>query len=289
MTNPNRLVQADTLVNQATLTGALAASDFSPGTVVAGRFRIERLLGMGGMGLVYQAHDTELDIDVALKLLRPELANRRDAFERFRQELLLARQVSSPHVVRIHDLVKHENAWLISMDFVAGQSLERLLGEQRTLPPERALDITRQLAEGLAAAHRRHVIHRDLKPANVLVDENGEVRITDFGVARTAGETGITGMPTCMPPSCSTAKFRLLSEKTATGLSAVFKKRTVRLRAPDFSNSCLKYWASSNVTPMAPKTTANFSFCALVSCSLPSLATSCLESTRAWLAICVAS
>ena len=177
----------------ATVTGMMAQRELVIGEVVAGRFRILRMLGMGGMGLVYQAHDLELDIDVALKLLRPELASRPDAFERFRKELLLARQVSSPHVVRIHDLVRHDQAWLISMDFVAGQSLERLLGEQRTLPPERALDITRQLAEGLAAAHRRHVIHRDLKPANVLVDENGEVRITDFGVARTAGETGITG------------------------------------------------------------------------------------------------
>ena len=212
MTNPNRLVQADTLVNQATLTGALAASDFSPGTVVAGRFRIERLLGMGGMGLVYQAHDTELDIDVALKLLRPELANRRDAFERFRQELLLARQVSSPHVVRIHDLVKHENAWLISMDYVPGQSLERLLDQRGPPPVEEAITMTRQLALGLAAAHRSGVVHRDLKPANVLVNEQGEACITDFGVARSAGNTGITdsgviiGTPAYLSPEQARAE-----------------------------------------------------------------------------------
>jgi eukaryotic-like serine/threonine-protein kinase len=177
----------------ATVTGMMSQRELVAGEVVAGRFRILRILGMGGMGLVYQAHDIELDIDVALKLLRPELASRPDAFERFRKELLLARQVSSPHVVRIHDLVRHDQAWLISMDYVAGQSLERLLSEQRTLSPERALDITRQLALGLAAAHQRQVIHRDLKPANVMVGEDGEVRITDFGVARTAGETGITG------------------------------------------------------------------------------------------------
>ncbi|MGB0135282.1 serine/threonine-protein kinase, partial [Dokdonella sp.] len=192
MTAGTRDFQPDPKV-AATVTGMMAQRELTAGEVVAGRFRIIRILGMGGMGLVYQAHDIELDIDVALKLLRPELASRPDAFERFRKELLLARQVSSPHVVRIHDLVRHEQAWLISMDYVAGPSLERMLSDEHKFTPERALDITRQLALGLEAAHRRQVIHRDLKPANVLVDETGEVRITDFGVARTAGETGITG------------------------------------------------------------------------------------------------
>ena len=177
---------------KATVTGVLAMADMRPGDMIAERFRIVRLLGMGGMGVVYQAHDTELDVDVALKLLRPELASRPDAFERFRQELLLARQVSSPHVVRIHDLVRHGEVWLISMDFVPGQSLERLLDTKGHLPPDDAIRIVRQLALGLAAAHQRGVIHRDLKPANVLISEDGEARITDFGVARSAGSTGIT-------------------------------------------------------------------------------------------------
>jgi tetratricopeptide (TPR) repeat protein len=176
----------------ATVTGMLTMAELRPGDVVADRFRIVRLLGMGGMGVVYHAHDTELDVDVALKLLRPELASRHDAFERFRQELLLARQVSSPHVVRIHDLVRHGEVWLISMDFVPGQSLERLLDTKGHLAPEDAIRIVRQLALGLAAAHQRGVVHRDLKPANVLIAEDGEARITDFGVARSAGSTGIT-------------------------------------------------------------------------------------------------
>ncbi len=176
----------------ATVTGVLTMAELRPGDVVADRFRIVRLLGMGGMGVVYHAHDTELDVDVALKLLRPELASRPDAFERFRQELLLARQVSNPHVVRIHDLVRHGEVWLISMDFVPGQSLERLLDTKGSLPPEDAIGIVRQLALGLAAAHQRGVVHRDLKPANVLISEDGEARITDFGVARSAGSTGIT-------------------------------------------------------------------------------------------------
>jgi tetratricopeptide (TPR) repeat protein len=191
MTSPGRTL--DAAGAGATVTGLLAATEFHTGDLVAGRYRIERLLGMGGMGVVYHAHDQELHVDVALKLLRPELASRPDAFERFRQELLLARQVSSPHVVRIHDLVRHGNAWLISMDFVPGLSLEKRLDTQGPLPVDDALRMTRQLALGLAAAHQRGVVHRDLKPANVLVDEQGNALITDFGVARSAGNTGITG------------------------------------------------------------------------------------------------
>jgi tetratricopeptide (TPR) repeat protein len=176
-----------------TATGLIQLQELRIGSVVAERFRVERILGMGGMGLVYLAKDLELDIEVALKQLRPELASRGDAFERFRKELLLARLVSSPHVVRIHDLVRHEQTWLISMDFVAGRSLERLLQEEGVLDPPRALAITRQIALGLAAAHASGVVHRDLKPANILVDDQDQARITDFGVARAAGDTGITG------------------------------------------------------------------------------------------------
>lgn len=193
MTAPGRDTRTLDSASAATVTGILAAADFRSGDVIADRFRVERLLGMGGMGVVYLAHDLKLDVDVALKLLRPELASRPDAFERFRQELLLARQVSSPHVVRIHDLVQHGPAWLISMDFVAGESLEHRLDRGGPLPPAEAIAITRQLALGLAAAHQRQVVHRDLKPANVLLTEGGDALITDFGVARSAGVTGITG------------------------------------------------------------------------------------------------
>ena len=177
----------------ATQTGQFAIADLSPGTRIADRFRIVRLLGMGAMGLVYEAMDEQLDVRVALKVLRPELARRPEAFARFRQELLLARQVSSPHVVRIHDLVQHGETWMISMDFIAGRSLEARIDEGTPLPLEEALRIARQLALGLAAAHARGVVHRDLKPANVLLDDNGNAYISDFGVARAAGATRMTG------------------------------------------------------------------------------------------------
>lgn len=163
-----------------------------PGSVLAGRYRIESLLGIGGMGMVYRATDLSLGVEVALKLLRPELSARSEAFERFRQELLLARQISSPHVLRIHDMARDGAHWFISMDFVDGEPLDRLLDREGPLPLERALQITSQVATGLAAAHAQQVVHRDLKPSNVLIDARGNAVIADFGVARSLGSTGLT-------------------------------------------------------------------------------------------------
>ncbi len=173
-----------------TVTGQLAAAELRRGDVLGGRFRIENMLGIGGMGVVYRAHDVSLDVDVAIKLLRPELARRPEAFERFRQELLLARQVSSPHVVRIHDIAQADGRWFISMDFVDGESLERRMDLRGKMSADDALPIARGLLEGLSAAHQRGVVHRDLKPANVLLDGKDQAYITDFGVARSLGATG---------------------------------------------------------------------------------------------------
>ena len=176
----------------ATQTGHGARSELRTGEVLAGRFRIESLIGIGGMGVVYRAFDQSLEIEVALKLLRPELARRPEAFRDFRQELLLARQVSSPHVVRIHDIAEHEGRWFISMDFIRGESLEHLRDRVRKLPQQQALAIARGLLEGLVAAHQRGVVHRDLKPANILLGEGDHAYITDFGIARILGSTGMT-------------------------------------------------------------------------------------------------
>ncbi|NUO77675.1 MAG: serine/threonine protein kinase, partial [Lysobacter sp.] len=176
----------------ATATGLYAQQRLAPGTLLAGRFRIEAVLGVGGMGVVYRATDLTLDVPVALKLLRPELATRADAFERFRQELLMARQVSNPRVVRIHDLAQHDGQWLIGMDYIDGESLDRKLDREGPLPIEDAVRIAWQIAQGLSAAHARGVIHRDLKPANVLIDRAGDAYITDFGVARSLASTGLT-------------------------------------------------------------------------------------------------
>ena len=178
--------------DRATVTGLIVAHELRIGETVAGRFRVDELLGIGGMGVVYRARDLSLDIDVAIKLLRPELARKPEAFERLRNELLLARQVSSPHVVRIHDIARDGERWFISMDFIDGESLERRLERCGPLTVDAAVALARGLLSGLSAAHQCGVVHRDLKPANILFDRNDRPYITDFGVARSLGATGVT-------------------------------------------------------------------------------------------------
>lgn len=163
-----------------------------PGHVLAGRFRITELIGVGGMGIVYRARDLTLDVDVAIKVLRPELAVKPEAAARFRQEMLSGRSVTHPHVVRLHDLAQDGDLTFLVMDYVPGRSLRTILEEEGPLPVNRAVHLALELAEALAEAHRKGVVHRDLKPENVLVDEAGNAYISDFGVARLAHRGGLT-------------------------------------------------------------------------------------------------
>ncbi len=180
--------------NDVTQTSTGKTHLLAEGRVLAGRYRIGDVLGLGGMGMVYRARDETLNIDVALKVLRDDLNAEADTrtLERFQQELVLARQVSHRNVVRIHDIGRDGEVYFLTMDLVEGRSLKDILEEQGTLSVARALDITRQLALGLAAAHDMGVVHRDLKPANILVDKDNTPYITDFGVARSAANKGLT-------------------------------------------------------------------------------------------------
>ncbi len=162
------------------------------GAMLAGRYRVEELVGVGGMGMVYRVHDQQLDLEVALKVLRPEYSSEAQIVERFRRELVLARQVSHRNVVRIHDIGADGELQFLTMDFVPGRSLRQLLADEGPLAPPRVVALGRELAQALESAHLEGVVHRDLKPSNIMIDDSGRAYITDFGVARSLTEAGMT-------------------------------------------------------------------------------------------------
>jgi Protein kinase domain len=158
-------------------------TNFVPGAVLAGRYRIVGLLGRGGMGEVYRADDLKLGQPVALKLLPERLAGDGAALARFHREVRVARQVSHPNVCRVFDIGEADGLHFLSMEYIDGEDLASLLRRIGRLPGDKALEIARQLCAGLGAAHDSGVMHRDLKPANVMIDGRGRARIMDFGLA----------------------------------------------------------------------------------------------------------
>lgn len=158
-------------------------SRFVAGELVAGRYRVEGLLGKGGMGEVYRAEDVKLAQTVALKFLPVALAQNPSMLARFHNEVRLARQVTHPNVCRVHDIGEVDGQPYLTMEYVDGENLASLLRRIGRLPKDKAIQIARQLCAGLAAAHDKGVLHRDLKPENVMLDGTGTVRIMDFGLA----------------------------------------------------------------------------------------------------------
>jgi serine/threonine protein kinase/Tfp pilus assembly protein PilF len=163
------------------------------GATFAGRYQVMEELGKGGMGRVYKAFDSEIQELVALKILNPEIAAGEGVIERFRNELKLARRIAHRHVCRMFDLGRADETTYITMEFVSGEDLKTLLRRVGQLPSGRTVAIAREVAEGLAEAHRQGVIHRDLKPQNIMIDRVGSAHIMDFGIARSSGGGGITG------------------------------------------------------------------------------------------------
>jgi hypothetical protein len=161
---------------------------FPPGTLLAQRYRIVSLLGRGGMGEVYRANDLLLGQTMALKFLPVQLTTDESTLSRFRNEVRIARQVSHPNVCRVYDIGEAEGSTYLSMEYVDGEDLASLLRRIGRLRQDKALEIARQLCAGLAAAHDKGVVHRDLKPGNIMLDGQGQLRITDFGLAGVAGE-----------------------------------------------------------------------------------------------------
>ena len=167
--------------------------ELTTGSTFAGRYQIIEELGKGGMGKVYRVLDKELKEEVALKLIKPEIASDKKTLERFSNELKLARKISHKNVGRMYELMEEKGIRYITMEYVPGEDLKRLIRKVGQFSAGKTVSIAKQVCDGLTEAHRSGVVHRDLKPQNVMVDEEGNARILDFGIARSVKGKGITG------------------------------------------------------------------------------------------------
>jgi serine/threonine protein kinase/tetratricopeptide (TPR) repeat protein len=185
-----------------------SAAQISAGTILGTRYEIINLLGQGGMGAVYKAKDRELERLVALKVIRPEFAAQPETLHRFKQELILARQITHKNVIRIFDLGEADGIKFITMEFIEGHDLKAQMVSEGKLPYEETVRIMDQVGNALEAAHAEGVVHRDLKPQNIMLDKSGKAAVMDFGIARsiepgamTMTQTGmLVGTPDYMSP-----------------------------------------------------------------------------------------
>ena len=162
------------------------------GTILSGRYRLEARIGAGGMSTVYCALDETLERRVAIKLLNREVSSDSDELERFRREARAVAQLSHPHIVGVIDAGEDEGRPYIVFEYIEGETLKERIRRLGRLSIPEAVAYAIQIARALGAAHARHIVHRDVKPQNVLVDEEGSAKVTDFGIARTLDEEGLT-------------------------------------------------------------------------------------------------
>jgi serine/threonine-protein kinase len=162
------------------------------GKRISGRYKILDSIGGGGMANVYLAHDMILDRNVAVKMLRLDLTNDEEFIRRFHREAQSATSLTHPHIVNIYDVGEEDNIYYIVMEYVDGQTLKQYIQQYSPLQVEEAIGIMRQLTSAIAHAHQNNIVHRDIKPHNILVDRDGKVKITDFGIAMALSATSIT-------------------------------------------------------------------------------------------------
>jgi serine/threonine protein kinase/tetratricopeptide (TPR) repeat protein len=167
--------------------------ELTTGSTFAGRYQIIEELGKGGMGRVYRALDKELNEEVALKLIKVEIAHDKNTVERFKTEIKLARKISHKSVGRVHELMEEKGLRFITMEYVPGEDLKSFLKRSGQLTISKAISIAKQICDGLTEAHGLGVVHRDLKPNNIMIDRAGNAKIMDFGIARAVKAKGITG------------------------------------------------------------------------------------------------
>ena len=170
------------------------------------RYQMLKEIGRGGMGIVFQAYDKQLKEQVAIKILSPVLSNDPDALQRLMREVSSARRITHPNVIRIHDISERNDLHFISMEFFEGISLKDHIKKMGPLSQMHALNIALQICDGLEAAHRQGIVHRDLKSQNIIISSSGQIKIIDFGLARSESFGGLTatglimGTPEYMAP-----------------------------------------------------------------------------------------
>jgi serine/threonine protein kinase/tetratricopeptide (TPR) repeat protein len=180
-------------ITAPTETLEIPKEELTTGSTFAGRYQIIEELGKGGMGKVYKANDTKINEKIALKLIKPEVSSDKKTIERFSNELKYARKIRHNNVCQMFDLNEERGTHYITMEYVRGEDLKRLIRKMGQLSVRQVIPIAKQVCDGLAEAHRLGVVHRDLKPQNIMVDEEGNARIMDFGIARSIAGKGITG------------------------------------------------------------------------------------------------
>ncbi|MDH4220029.1 MAG: protein kinase [Nitrospirota bacterium] len=180
--------------------------ELTTGSTFAGRYQIIEELGKGGMGKVYKVHDTKIKDKIALKLIKPEIAKDKKTIERFSNELRLTRKIRHKNICQMFDLGEERGTHFITMEFVEGQDLKKLIRQTGQLAIGTTINVAKQVCDGLVEAHTSGVVHRDLKPNNIMIDADGNARIMDFGIARSLETRGITdagvmiGTPEYMSP-----------------------------------------------------------------------------------------
>ncbi len=191
----------------------LALSSLEPGVALGKRYEIRRVLGSGGMGMVFQAYDRDLDELVALKVLRPDIASMDPSIlERFKTEIRVARRITHRNIVRTFDFGEEGGIRFITMEFVQGMTLKQLIRGRGALPAGVGLQIAKQACAGLVAAHEANVVHRDVKPQNIMLTHQSDVKIMDFGIVREQEKSNVTeiglvmGTPDYMSPEQAQGK-----------------------------------------------------------------------------------
>ncbi len=180
-------------VSAPTKTIEAPKEELTTGTTFADRYQIIEELGKGGMGKVYKVMDTKIKEKIALKLLKPEIASDKNTLERFSNELKFSRKIRHENVCQMYDLNEEKGTHYITMEYIHGEDLKRLIRKMGQMSAGQAISLAKQMCEGLTEAHKLEVVHRDLKPQNIMVDEEGKARIMDFGIARSLKGKGMTG------------------------------------------------------------------------------------------------